>query len=424
MLTAVLSLAVLALVVLVGTVWSVNMGAVAFVAAFLVGNVAGGESAKEILSSFPGDLFVVLVGVTYLFGIAHSNGAIEWVVSALFRVVRGRAAVIPWIFFLLSTAICGIGALSPAVLAILMPVGMTAASSYGVPILLVTIMTGLGSTAGSFSPLGVGGIIVQGVQDANGLPSDPLLLFGASFAFAVAAAVAAQLALRAQRSDTVPASSAPRGEGPGATMAPALSHRLTGEQVCTLAGFVVLVVGALVLSVDVGFLALAIAVVLTIAFPVAGRAALDQISWTIVLLITGILTYVGILQRNGTIDWLGGAVVGLGFPLLAALLICVIGAVISAFASTAGILAAVVPLTVPLVGAHASIGAIGLVVALAISSSLVDVSPFSTGGAIAMANATGPERTRIYRGLLTFAGSMTVAGPLLSWALLVVWGTF
>ncbi|GHE76435.1 hypothetical protein GCM10017786_01810 [Amycolatopsis deserti] len=93
----------------------------------------------------------------------------------------------------------------------------------------------------------------------------------------------------------------------------------------------------------------------------------------------------------------------------------------SAFASTTGILGAVIPLTVPLI-ATGEIGAIGFVAALAISSSLVDVSPFSTGGAIAMANAPEPERRTIYRGLLRFSGAMALAGPLLSWSLLVAPG--
>ncbi|GAA0899533.1 SLC13 family permease [Pseudonocardia zijingensis] len=182
-------------------------------------------------------------------------------------------------------------------------------------------------------------------------------------------------------------------------------------------------VGAIGLGIDIGFLALTIAVVLTLAFPASSGGALGDVSWGIVLLLSGVLTYVGVLQRNGTIEWAGASVAAVGAPVVAALLICVIGAVVSAFASTTGLLAALVPMTVPLV-ASGSISAVGLVAALAISSSLVDVSPFSTGGAIAMANADAAERRTIYRGLLVFAGSVTVAGPLVSWAVLVASGGF
>jgi len=74
-------------------------------------------------------------------------------------------------------------------------------------------------------------------------------------------------------------------------------------------------------------------------------------------------------------------------PLLAALLICFIGAVVSAFASTTGILGALIPLAVPFL-LTGQIGAVGVVIALAISSSVVDISPFSTNGALCVASAS------------------------------------
>ena len=49
----------------------------------------------------------------------------------------------------------------------------------------------------------------------------------------------------------------------------------------------------------------------------------------------------------------------------------------SAFASTTGILGALIPLAVPFLETGA-VGAVGLIIALSISSSVVDSSPFST----------------------------------------------
>lgn len=54
------------------------------------------------------------------------------------------------------------------------------------------------------------------------------------------------------------------------------------------------------------------------------------------------------------------------------------------------------------------------VAALAISSSLGDVSPFSTGGARAIANTPEGQRTVVYHGLLAFALIMMVAAPVLT----------
>lgn len=61
------------------------------------------------------------------------------------------------------------------------------------------------------------------------------------------------------------------------------------------------------------------------------------------LLICGVVTYVGLLQELDTPGYLGDAVSNLGLPLVAALLICYIGAVVPAFASTTGILGTLIP---------------------------------------------------------------------------------
>ena len=128
-----------------------------------------------------------------------------------------------------------------------------------------------------------------------------------------------------------------------------------------------------------------------------------------------------IAERVGTINWLGNMVTAIGAPLLGAILICLIGAVVSAFASTTGILGALIPLAVPfLLGGE--IGAVGLIIALAISSSVVDSSPFSTSGALVVANAPEARRDQVFRGLMRWGFSMVVIAPVITWMIFVVPG--
>ena len=98
---------IIALVVIFGiaTVFPINMGALAFVAAFLVGTLAVGLSTEEILGSdevaggFPSELVLTLIGVTYLFAIATNNGTVDLLVRGAVRLVGGHIAAIPWIMF-------------------------------------------------------------------------------------------------------------------------------------------------------------------------------------------------------------------------------------------------------------------------------------------------------------------------------------
>ena len=105
---------------------------------------------------------------------------------------------------------------------------------------------------------------------------------------------------------------------------------------------------------------------------------------------------VTIIALAGTIDYVGDAVTGLGAPLLIALLLCYIGGVVSAFASSTAIIGVAISLAVPFLLAG-DIGSVGVVVALSVASTIVDVSPFSTNGALVLADAQDVDRDRFYK---------------------------
>jgi Na+/H+ antiporter NhaD/arsenite permease-like protein len=140
-----------------------------------------------------------------------------------------------------------------------------------------------------------------------------------------------------------------------------------------------------------------------------------------VLLIAGVLTFVFVLQEAGTIDYVGEAVIGLGAPLLIALLLAYIGGVVSAFASSTAIIGVAIALAVPFLQ-EGSIGAVGVVVALSVASTIVDVSPFSTNGALVLANAQDVDRDRFYKQILAYSGIVVVVGPFLAWLVFAVPG--
>jgi hypothetical protein len=92
---------------------------------------------------------------------------------------------------------------------------------------------------------------------------------------------------------------------------------------------------------------------------------------------------------------------------------------VSAFASTTGILGALIPLAVPfLLAGHVAPAA--LITALAISSSVVDSSPFSTSGALVVANTPEERRDYVYRRLMAWGFSMVLIAPVVTWLLIVV----
>ncbi|MEV6037530.1 SLC13 family permease [Nonomuraea sp. NPDC052116] len=433
----VVALVVLVLVFLIATVRSINMGALALVAAFVVGTAVFGVEVSDVLGGFPANLFVILVGVTYLFALARNNGTVDWIVHRAVVAVRGRVALMPWVMFVVCAAITAIGAASPAAVAIVAPVAMGFAARYRINPVMMGLMVVQGATGGSFSPIGIFGAITNGVVDKSHLPGNPAVLFFSAMGACALISLVGFLTLGGtkllqrdretpkQQVATLTRTGASGSAGDSAAdpdPADDALPRLDAQRSLTLVGLLVLAVGALVFDLDIGFLALAVAVALTLIFPSAARGTVDKISWGTVLLVGGIVTYVSLLEDQGTVKWLGDGVAHVGAPLVAAFLICLIGAVVSAFASTTGILGALIPLAVPFLQTG-QVGAVGLVTALAISSSVVDCSPFSTNGALVVANADVSERDNVFKRLMTWGMTIMVVAPVLCWVILVVPGS-
>jgi di/tricarboxylate transporter len=397
----------------VGTALPVNMGALAFVMAFIVGGLYVDMSAANVLAGFPGDLFVTLVGITYLFAIAQNNGTIDWLVRQAVRSVRGHTGAIPWVMFFVTALLTSVGAVSPGAVAIVAPIALRFSQQYRIHPLLMGLMVIHGAQGGGFSPMSIYGGITNQVVERAQLAGNDMHLFLASLAFNLLVAVVVFFVFGGRGLLTRQAvAAAPTEEG---------GKGLTYPQVLTLIGLIALGVGVLVFELNVGLVAITIAVVLTILFPKDQARAVEQIHWSTVLLICGVVTYIAVLQKAGAVAFVGDSVSSIGAPLVGALLLCYVGGVVSAFASTVGVLGAIIPLAVPLL-LLGQIDAVSVVAALAISSSVVDVSPFSTNGALVLASAHGIDRESLYRQLLLYSAIVVAFAPLLAWAVLVLPG--
>jgi di/tricarboxylate transporter len=209
--------------------------------------------------------------------------------------------------------------------------------------------------------------------------------------------------------------------GNGGEVHPDRPQPVTLDQILTLIGLAAVAVLALVFDLDIGFVAISVATVLAMFAAARHKNAVSQISWSTVLLIAGVLSYVFVLQEAGAIDYVGEAVIGLGVPLLIALLLCYIGGIVSAFASSTAIIGVAIALAVPFLQAG-DIASVGVIVALSVSSTIVDVSPFSTNGALVLANAQDVDKDRFYKQILAYSGIVVAVGPFLAWLVFVVPG--
>ncbi|GAB3212384.1 SLC13 family permease [Marinactinospora thermotolerans] len=415
------SLAVLVAMFVVATLYPINLGLMAFAAAFVVGALLLGMSVDDIVAGFPGDMFITLGGITFLFGIAQANGTVDLIISSAIRLVRGRLWAVVWLMFALAATLMALGSIMAV--AMVAPIALGIAARHRIDPLLMGFMVVHGALGAGFSPLSVYGAFVNGMIAKTDLPHSPLLLFLIPFALNLAFALVLFLTLGRPllRSSTgsVPLE---KDTSDGATGGGRTPRALLFQRAATLLGLVALFVGAAGFGVDVGFAAICIGVVLVLMAPRSYADILDRVSWSTITLVCGMMTYMAVLDSAGTIDMAGEAVAGLGVPLVAALLLCYVGGVVSAFGSSIGTLGITLPLAMPLL-LTGEVGAIGLVAALAACATIVDVSPFSTNGAMVLANAQVEDRDRFYRRMVAYSGLVVGLAPLLVWGAAVVPGT-
>ena len=96
------------------------------------------------------------------------------------------------------------------------------------------------------------------------------------------------------------------------------------------------------------------------------KDAVKQIAWPTVLLVAGVSTYATILTTAGSPEFVGNWAAGLGAVAIGALILCYVGGVVSAFASSTALLPVIIPIAIPLI-AEGGISAGLFVAALAVS---------------------------------------------------------
>jgi di/tricarboxylate transporter len=380
----------------------INVGLVALALSWLLGSWVAGLKPEGVASGFPATLFVTLVGVTLLFALAEQNGTLEALARRFLGGLRDPRFVPP-LTFLLGAILSGIGPGAVAATALMAPLAMAIGLRAGAPAFLVALMIANGANAGNLSSLSAVGIIARDGMAKAGLVHHEGKVFFANFAAHVIVGGAAWLWLRREQ---VPRTLDPRDEA---------LEKPTRSQILTLLVLLLWILGTLFFSLPVGFTAFAAASLLILAGAADERAAFRSVPWAVIVMVTGMTTLVAVLEKTGGMALVTTLLAALATPGSVNGMVAFVTGVISTWSSTSGV---VMPAFLPTSTALATQvgGGDPLAIALSINvgSSLVDVSPLSTIGALCVAAVSDPETARgLFRNMMIWGLSMALVGALL-----------
>jgi di/tricarboxylate transporter len=414
---ALASIIALAIVVLISCFKEMNVGILGIASALLVGIVFSGMKVAAIFKGWPVGLFMILIGVTFMFACAQVNGTMEKFSAYAVRMAKGNTALIPIILFVLITIVTTIGPGNIAATALMAPVAMAIAGRIGLPAFAMTLLVVGAANGAAFSPFAPTGIISNGIiakmAPGLGIPADQLsalgwkvhfnsevvqgiVNFGGFFLLGGLAWMRKQRGSSALNIDEI----APKPEP------------FDSKQIATLVGIAALVLSVIVLKWDVGAVAFGIGSIFML-FGIADDAkAVKAMPWGVILMVCGMSVLIDIMDQAGGLTALVKMIAVVSNPTTVNGVLGFITGLISAYSSSSGV---VMPMFLPMVpGIIAQIGGgnpIALISSINIGSHIVDTSPLSTLGALCIACAADHEdKAKLFRNLMLWGLSMAVVG--------------
>ncbi|MDR1121126.1 MAG: hypothetical protein LBM08_09425 [Dysgonamonadaceae bacterium] len=426
---------------------NLNVGIIAIAFAIGIGAIFAGLSASEVMQAWPLDLFMVLTGVTFLFGIATTNGTMEKLTGNAVRMAGGNTALIPLILFLLITLITTIGPGNIATFTLMAPVALAISERIGMRAFLMSLLIVGAAEGAAFSPLTPTGIISTHFLSkmTSQLASlgqtlgnlDTLawkIYFNSMFAQLVANVggfflLGGWVWLRRQRSIKLSIDEiAPKPEP------------LNRAQWMTV-GCIVLLVCLVILpglpvsrdwfpptvmnligsgrSANVGAIAFLLASFLLICNAGDSKTAIESMPWSVIVMVGGMAILIDVMDKAGGMNALAGMISAISNPVSVNGVLAFVSGVISSYSSSSGV---VMPMFLPLVpGLVEALGggnAVAMVSSINVGSHLVDTSPLSLFGAVCVACAAKSEdKGKLFRQLLIWGLSMSVVGAVLCYVM-------
>ena len=372
---ALASLAALGLAIFLGFVKKMNTGLLCTALALLVGRLAG-ISDDEIIRGFNYSLFLMLLGVTYLFGLAEMNGTLALLSKKIVALSGRRTYLVPIVMYLFATILSALGPGTIPTAAIMMVFGMTLAKEMNINPAMLGAIIFLGAAGGGMSPLAATGIIGLNLCGEFGLTGieEPLLVNGVLSSTVYAALVYFAFGGYRLRSDIV--------------LHLADTPSFARQQIITLIG----------IAGMVGLASFGVAAILSFLNVSDETAALRRIPWGTLLLICGVGVLMNVIILTGGIDLLSDALASIMSDSTAVSILGITAGVLSWFSSTSGVVMPTLIPTVPHILSQmgSSANPVEWVTAITMVSNTAGISPLSTGGALALAAYSAEGGLRMF----------------------------
>lgn len=421
---SVLIVASIALAVFLGYRTKINTGFFCISFAYIIGCFLLGMKTKDLIAQWPTSTMFVILAVSLFYNFAAVNGTLEKLSSSLLYACRRFPGLLPYALFLVAVILSVMGAAYFTVLAFLAPITMAICEESKMDKLTGAVAINCGALAGGNFPTAALGVVFRGLID-TAYEADPALaavdsfaveikIFGFAILFSLILITMFRFGIRANRSI---------GQGVVFQKPDAFDSRQRMTfHLMLLMMIVVLVfpvlkmvfpsnaaIAAVSGKVDVGLVAMIFTVIALLLNLAPQKEVIAKVPWNTILMIAGAGMLIAVAVEAGTIEQLS-AWIGSNVPVfLVPIAFSLVGAFMSFFSSTTGVVAPALFPLIPALAASTGLNPAVLFACTVLGAQSSAISPFSSGGSLILGSyGNDEERGKLFNRLMFVAVPVSV----------------
>ena len=427
----------IALAIFLGYKTKINTGLFCIVFAYIIGCFVMGLKPKQVIGYWPTSTMFVILSVSLFYNFAAITGTLEKMSGALLYACRKFPGLLPYALLAVAVILSVMGATYFTVLAFLAPITLVICDESRMDKLTGAVAINCGALAGGNFPTSNLGVIFRGLADTAFEASPDVAAvetFGMEmkiFLFSVLFSLVLVTIFRFGFKEN-------RNIGKGVTFKK--PEVFTKDQKITLSLMMIMMVVVLIFplmqilmsgnaaiqyissKVDVGLVAIVFAVIALLLKLAPQKEALAKIPWNTIVMIAGAGMLIAVAVEAGTIDALS-TWIGFNVPKpLVPIAFSIVGAIMSFFSSTTGVVAPALFPLIPNLAASAGLSSSALFACTIIGAQSSAISPFSSGGSLILGSTPKEEdRNMLFNRLLMVAVTISVLfGAVYNFALAMI----
>lgn len=390
-----LALCIVAIVaaIVIGNVKKINTGIVAAAFAFIIGTLTMGLTADQIVGFWPDKIFFFIVACGLFFGYAVENGTVDALGKSLLYLTNGKSALIPWIVWIIGFIVGAMGA-GVASITIIGPLCFPVAAAAGIAPLMTATAIMCGCIVGFNNPFtGQMGVTIMNLLSesagyATEAPFWSMDVWLSRLALMLLVTLVVYIVTKSYKAEKVEV----KKPDP---MTPLQKRTLYLLLIATFFMVASMLLATVFSNIEVlktisrfaqPQAIMVICAIIAMLMNLADtKLVMKSLPMSTALMIAGFTLMMGVANKAGLVDYLGG-LLSSGIPgwLMTPLCVLLAGVMALFCSGTAVVFPLMFPLIMPICQATGA-DPLGMVLGLTAGSVVSSLTPFTTGGALVIA---------------------------------------